>query len=235
MRSTRPHLPAEHPVDLGTKCTVFMSSRVRHAQKIGRETADLAAGIAYSVVKNALFRIIGAEQRATRWAPEMVVQGGAFKSDAVLRAFEKVCGVEVIAPRHRPISWGQSARRSSRASERMMRWGKPTAAWTQRRSALLTPRASLSRSAVARFSSRCPGCANACPLTVADFGNGRRFVSGNRCGKANRGSLANGGLNAPGRGKAKAGATRHAAGDGAHARPRTRSPLEQRLLERLGA
>ena len=90
-------LTSEHPVDLGTKCTVFMSSRVKHAQKIGASVNDLAAGIAYSVVKNALFRIIGAE-RIDSLGPKIVVQGGAFKSDAVLRAFEKVCGVEAIRP-----------------------------------------------------------------------------------------------------------------------------------------
>ena len=79
-------LTSEHPVDLGTKCTVFMSSRVKHAQKIGASVNDLAAGIAYSVVKNALFRIIGAE-RIDSLGPKIVVQCGAFKSDAVLRAF----------------------------------------------------------------------------------------------------------------------------------------------------
>lgn len=90
-------LTSKHPVDLGTKCTVFMSSRVKHAQKIGASVDDLAAGIAYSVVKNALFRIIGAE-RIDSLGPKIVVQGGAFKSDAVLRAFEKICSVEVIRP-----------------------------------------------------------------------------------------------------------------------------------------
>ena len=90
-------LTSKHPVDLGTKCTVFMSSRVKHAQKIGASVNDLAAGIAYSVVKNALFRIIGAE-RIDSLGPKIVVQGGAFKSDAVLRAFEKICNVEVIRP-----------------------------------------------------------------------------------------------------------------------------------------
>ena len=93
-----------------------MSSRVKHAQKIGASVNDLAAGIAYSVVKNALFRIIGAE-RIDSLGPKIVVQGGAFKSDAVLRAFEKVCGVEAIRP------------------ETAHLMGKPTATCMQRREA----------------------------------------------------------------------------------------------------
>ena len=90
-------LEAREPVDLGTKCTVFMTSRVRHAQKIGVETQDIAAGIAYSVVKNALFRIIGMSQLDSL-GPHVVVQGGAFMSDAVLRAFELVGGIEAVRP-----------------------------------------------------------------------------------------------------------------------------------------
>ncbi len=88
-------LRAESPVDLGMRCTVFMSSRVKHAQKVGASLEDIAAGVAYSVVQNALFRIIGSE-RATSLGPCVVVQGGAFKSDAVLRAFELICGVEAV-------------------------------------------------------------------------------------------------------------------------------------------
>ena len=90
-------LTAKEPVDLGTKCTVFMTSRVRHAQKIGVPSGDIAAGLSYSVVKNALFRIIGANQLHTL-GPCVVVQGGAFMSDAVLRAFELVSGVEAVRP-----------------------------------------------------------------------------------------------------------------------------------------
>lgn len=134
MRSTMPHLPRSILVDLGTKCTVFMSSRVKHAQKIGASVNDLAAGIAYSVVKNALFRIIGAE-RIDSLGPKIVVQGGAFKSDAVLRAFEKICKVEVIRPESAPSYGSDRCGANRRASEPMMRWGKPTATCMQRREA----------------------------------------------------------------------------------------------------
>ncbi len=88
---------AESPVDLGTKCTVFMASRVRHAQKSGVAVEDIAAGIAHSVVRNALFRIIGLD-RLDSLGGCVAVQGGAFVSDAVLRAFELVSGKEAVRP-----------------------------------------------------------------------------------------------------------------------------------------
>mgnify|MGYP004599766407 FL=1 len=200
-------LEAKSPVDLGTKCTVFMSSRVKHAQKIGASVSDLSAGIAYSVVKNTLFRIIGAE-RIGSLGNKIVVQGGAFKSDAVLRAFEKTCGAEVTRPdsahlmgaigaaliareragdatggeredRGLAASWRAE---SGRAAGREQAVGGRAA--DEPRSALL-PRSELETLTVARFAARCPGCANACVLAVADFGNGRRLISGNKCGRAN--------------------------------------------------
>ncbi|MDR2109044.1 MAG: acyl-CoA dehydratase activase-related protein, partial [Coriobacteriales bacterium] len=88
---------AERPVDLGTRCTVFMTSRVRHAQKAGVPAADIAAGLAYSVVRNALYKVIGCATPA-QLGKRVVVQGGTFMSDAVLRAFELESGLEVVRP-----------------------------------------------------------------------------------------------------------------------------------------
>lgn len=176
-------LTSEHPVDLGTKCTVFMSSRVKHAQKIGASVNDLAAGIAYSVVKNALFRIIGAE-RIDTLGPQIVVQGGAFKSNAVLRAFEKVCGVEAIRPEsaHLMGSIGAALIARERAYDAMGKADSDLDAAS--RSTMISAR-ELESLSVERFSSRCPGCSNACLLAIADFGHGRRFISGNKCSNAN--------------------------------------------------
>lgn len=176
-------LTSEHPVDLGTKCTVFMSSRVKHAQKIGASVNDLAAGIAYSVVKNALFRIIGAE-RIDSLGPKIVVQGGAFKSDAVLRAFEKICSVEVIRPEsaHLMGAIGAALIARERAHDAMGQADDSLDATPQ--STMISAR-ELESLSVERFSSRCPGCSNACLLAIADFGNGRRFISGNKCSNAN--------------------------------------------------
>lgn len=174
-------LGAKKPVDLGTKCTVFMTSRVRHAQKIGAEVPDLAAGIAYSVVKNALYRIIGAKRVGTL-GDRIVVQGGAFKSDAVLRAFEKVCGVEAVRPEsaHLMGAIGSAlvARERAQANARL------AGGMENVRSSLLTAK-QLGKLSVERFSARCPGCANSCALSIADFGDGVCYISGNRCGKAN--------------------------------------------------
>ena len=173
-------LSAENPVDLGTKCTVFMTSRIRHAQKIGAGMPDLAAGIAYSVVKNALYRIIGAERVGTL-GDKIVVQGGTFKSDAVLRAFEKICGVEAVRPEsaHLMGAIGSALVARERAHARAERERGSESV----ESALLSMDDLLALD-VKRFSARCPGCSNSCPLSVVDFGGNRQLVSGNRCPKA---------------------------------------------------
>ncbi len=90
-------LKAENPVDLGTRCTVFMTSRVRHAQKEGVSTADISAGLAYSVVRNALYKVMGIND-LSQLGERVVVQGGTFMNDAVLRAFELESGLEVVRP-----------------------------------------------------------------------------------------------------------------------------------------
>ncbi len=164
-------LEAEAPVDLGTRCTVFMSSRVKHAQKAGAAMADIAAGAAYSVVQNALFRIIGAE-RVAAMGKRVVAQGGTFKSDAVLRAFELTAGVEAIRPdrAHLMGAIGAALVARSRAQEA---GGTPVSGVaTAEELEALQPQ---------RRVQACEGCANACRLTVLDLGAGRQIVSGNRC------------------------------------------------------
>ncbi|RDB63148.1 hypothetical protein C1878_04580 [Gordonibacter sp. 28C] len=169
---------AQSPVDLGAKCTVFMTSRVRHAQKVGVAVSDIAAGIAYSVVRNALFRIIGAEKLDTL-GDCVVVQGGAFMSDAVLRAFELVSGTSAIRPdtAHLMGAVGAALTARSRAQAAQKQGGEGV------RSGLVE-QAELNRLSPVRRSMRCPGCGNGCPLSLVDFGEGRLFISGNRCGRA---------------------------------------------------
>lgn len=166
-------LGARRPVDLGTKCTVFMTSRVRHAQKAGVELADLGAGLALSVVRNALFRIIGAH-RADRLGGCVMVQGGAFKSDAVLRAFELVSGREVLRPDVAHLMGALGA--AICAAERWRADGCTG-------STSLADAEALRRLVPVRTQEVCAGCGNACELTVVDFGGGRRAVSGNRCAR----------------------------------------------------
>lgn len=171
-------ITAQAPVDLGTKCTVFMTSRVRHAQKMGVSVPDIAAGIAYSVVRNALFRIIGADRVATLGS-HVVVQGGAFKSDAVLRAFELVSGVEATRPDTAHLMGAIGAALTARARAQAARQQGEDCV----RSGLIE-RETLAGLAPQRSNTRCAGCGNNCSLSLVDFGGGRLFVSGNRCNRA---------------------------------------------------
>ena len=96
-RSRRPALAADDPVDLGSRCTVFMNSRVKQAQKEGAGVGDISAGLSYSVVRNALYKVIKLRDPASS-ASNVVVQGGTFLNDAVLRAFELLTGGRSSAP-----------------------------------------------------------------------------------------------------------------------------------------
>ncbi len=172
---------AQSPIDLGIKCTVFMTSRVRHAQKIGANYGDIAGGLAYSVVKNALFKIIGM-QNIDSIGDHVVVQGGTFMSDAVLRAFELVSGKEVMRldTAHLAGAIGAALAAHARADGT----GSTLIAPTQ-----------LTRLNPRRRIERCPGCQNACPVTIVTFFDDeskgaettnapQMFISGNRCDKA---------------------------------------------------
>ena len=165
-------LLARHPIDLGTKCTVFMNSRVKHAQKAGAPIEGIAAGVAYSVVKNALHRIIG-DDRIPQPGQRVVVQGGTFRSDAVLRAFELLCGVEAVRPAQAHLMGAIGCALFARDAV-----GADTAA----RSGLIGPD-ELRRLEVRREKVTCTGCANACELSVVSFDAERMrcFVSDNRC------------------------------------------------------
>lgn len=165
-------LLARHPIDLGTKCTVFMNSRVKHAQKAGAPIEDIAAGVAYSVVKNALHRIIG-DDRIPQPGQRVVVQGGTFRSDAVLRAFELLCGVEAVRPVQAHLMGAIGC-----ALFALDEAGVDTAP----RSGLVGPDEP-QRLEVRREKVACTGCANACELSVVSFDAERTrcFVSDNRC------------------------------------------------------
>ena len=171
-------LASRSPVDLGTKCTVFMTSRVRHAQKIGASLADLGAGLACSVVQNALYRIIG-PRRLPREGACVMVQGGAFKSDAVLRVFEAVSGCEALRPDTAHLMGAIGAALAAQRRWHALREanggeGVPSS---------LVDAERLRRLAPVRTSLRCGGCGNACELSVVEFSEGCRVVSGNRCAR----------------------------------------------------
>ena len=159
---------AHNPIDLGTRCTVFMNSKVKQAQKEGAEVADISAGLAYSVIKNALFKVIKVSD-ASELGNHIVVQGGTFYNNAVLRSFEKIAGCEAIRPDIAGIMGAFGAALIAR--ERYM---------DCRRTTML----SIKEIEALRYSTtmtKCKGCTNNCRLTVNHFSGARKFITGNRC------------------------------------------------------
>ena len=161
-------LLASAPVDLGTRCTVFMNSMVKQAQAEGATVGDISAGLSYSVIKNALFKVM--KIRNPRDLGErIVVQGGTFQNDAVLRSLELITGKEVIRPNIAPLMGAFGAALIARD-----RWSKGQI------STLLTPE-ELDHFSMQTNLTNCKGCGNTCLLTINKFADGSRFVSGNRC------------------------------------------------------
>ncbi len=171
---------AERPVNLGSRCTVFMNSSVKQAQKDGAEAEDISAGLSVSVVKNALYKVI----RAT--SPEelgenVVVQGGTFMNDAVLRAFERELGRDVVRPAIAGLMGAYGAAlRSMKLTE-----------------SSLIKRESLDSFEHTSKAVVCKGCQNHCRLTVNRFSTGKSFISGNRCEKGLNGGKSIGSEDVP--------------------------------------
>lgn len=161
-------LMSEKPVDLGTRCTVFMNSRVKQAQKEGATVGDISAGISMSVVKNALFKVI--RMRSIEDLGEkIVVQGGTFYNDAVLRALETVSGKEVVRP---DIAGIMGAFGAALISKERYQDGYETQ---------MLKLETLHDFNVRTEAKRCGLCGNHCQLTVNHFSDGRHFITGNRC------------------------------------------------------
>ena len=172
---------AEHPIDLGTRCTVFMNSKVKQAQKEGASVADISSGLAYSVIKNALFKVIKLSD-ASDLGSHVVVQGGTFYNDAVLRAFERISGVEATRPDIAGIMGAFGAALIAReryqdALEDMADIGKKLS--TIETSML--PIDDILNLTFETELTRCQHCNNHCLLTVNHFSDGRSFITGNRC------------------------------------------------------
>ena len=160
---------AKNPIDLGTRCTVFMNSNVKQAQKEGASVADISAGLAYSVIKNALFKVIKITSAADL-GKNVVVQGGTFYNDAVLRSFEKISGGNAIRPDIAGIMGAFGAALIAR--ERYQGHPQETSMLSLDKIIGLTYTTSMSR---------CRGCINHCVLTINRFEGGRQYISGNRC------------------------------------------------------
>ena len=159
---------AQHPIDLGTRCTVFMNSKVKQAQKEGAEVSDISAGLAYSVIKNALYKVIKVSD-ASELGKHIVVQGGTFYNDAVLRSFEKIAGCEAIRPDIAGI---------------MGAFGAALIARERHQEGAETSMLSIDKINELKYTTsmaNCRGCTNNCRLTINKFSGGRQYVSGNRC------------------------------------------------------
>ena len=159
---------AEHPIDLGTRCTVFMNSKVKQAQKEGASVPDISAGLAYSVIKNALFKVIKVSD-ASALGKNIVVQGGTFYNDAVLRSFEKIAGCEAIRPDIAGIMGAFGAALIAR--ERYSTDYETT----------MLPFDKILSLQFETSMAKCKGCTNNCRLTINKFSGGRQYISGNRC------------------------------------------------------
>ena len=159
---------AKAPVDLGTRCTVFMNSNVKQAQKEGASVSDISAGLAYSVIKNALYKVIKLAS-AEDLGKHIVVQGGTFYNQAVLRAFEKIAGVDATCPDISGLMGAFGAALTAKSH------------YTGQESTMLSLE-EMPRLTYRSTSVRCGGCSNNCMLTVNNFG-GRKHISGNRCEK----------------------------------------------------
>ena len=161
-------LYAKHPVELGSRCTVFMNSAVKQAQKEGAGVDDISAGLSSSIVKNAIYKVIRAAS-ADELGDNIVVQGGTFLNDAVLRSFEKETGKNVIRPGIAGLMGAFGAALYAIENSK----GESTT----------LPENELESFTYISKSANCHGCTSNCNINIISFGDGRRYVSGNKCEK----------------------------------------------------
>ena len=159
---------AEHPVDLGSRCTVFMNSSVKQAQKEGATVEDISAGLSASIIKNAVYKVIRAKS-VEELGQNIVVQGGTFLNDAVLRSFEMELGRPVIRPAVSGLMGAFGA--ALYAKEHIPAQTK-----------LISPEA-LADFSYTSTGAKCNGCTAHCALNIVKFSDGGRYISGNRCEK----------------------------------------------------
>ena len=157
---------AKKPVDLGSRCTVFMNSKIKQAQKEGANAADISAGLDYSVIKNALYKVIKISN-PEELGGNIVVQGGTFFNNGVLRAAEKLLNTKVVRPDIAGL---------------MGAFGAGLIALQKRSStSLIISKERLEEFSYKMRNTRCKGCENKCLLNISVFPDGKTFISGNRC------------------------------------------------------
>lgn len=171
---------SKSPIDLGSRCTVFMNSKIKQTQKEGRPLGDIFAGLSYSVIKNAITKVMKIRDISTL-GDKIVVQGGTFLNDAVLRAFENITDKEVVRPDIAGLMGAYGV--ALIALENFKEYQDQDV-----RSSILS-KEEIENLKVKTLQSRCKGCENRCALTINTF-NKKTYISGNRCerGSGNNGS-----------------------------------------------
>jgi predicted CoA-substrate-specific enzyme activase len=167
----REALFSKAPVDLGSRCTVFMNSKVKQAQKEGSAVGDISAGLSYSVIKNALFKVIKVTN-PEEMGEKIVVQGGTFYNDAVLRSFEILSGRNAVRPDIAGIMGAFGAALIAKE------------AYQQGSFSSIIQKDQLEEFWGETEMTRCKLCSNNCLLTINKFANGEKYISGNRCERA---------------------------------------------------
>ena len=167
-------IEAKRPVDLGSRCTVFMNSKIKQAQKEGYSVGDISSGLSYSVIKNALQKVMKIRDFNTL-GDKIVVQGGTFYNDAVLRAFEKIVGKNVIRP---DIAGLMGAYGMALLAKEQYETNLDMEYYST-----ILKQDELDKLDIKINHTRCNGCENHCKLTINIFSNGKRYISGNRCEK----------------------------------------------------
>ena len=167
-------IEARRPVDLGSRCTVFMNSKIKQAQKEGYSVGDISAGLSYSVIKNAIQKVMKVRDVKTL-GNHIVVQGGTFYNDAVLRAFELIVGKNVVRPDIAGLmgAYGVALLAKEQYETNLDMEYKSTISKPEDLDSLKIDISHI----------RCNGCENHCLLTINKFSNGSKYISGNRCEK----------------------------------------------------
>lgn len=165
-------ITSKNPVDLGSRCTVFMNSKIKQTQKEGRPLGDIFAGLAYSVVKNALQKVMKIRD-VNSLGDNIVVQGGTFLNDAVLRAFEIITGKEVIRPNIAGVMGAYGVALIGKEAYDNQE---------EKTISTILSKEEIVNLVMTTTHTRCKGCENNCALTINTFGS-KRFISGNRCEK----------------------------------------------------
>ena len=161
-------IKSKHPVDLGSRCTVFMNSKVKQVQKEGASIADISAGLSYSVIKNALYKVIKI-RNFDELGKNIIVQGGTFYNDGILRSFEKITGINVVRPEIAGLMGAYGAALISKENHK------------ENEISTIITRDKINDFTIETSCERCGICGNNCLLTINKFSETEKYITGNRC------------------------------------------------------